>query len=54
MSARSDSPGETLIPNVRRIHRSRPPRMFLAALRAAGLHESRLADIASWVVKRHH
>jgi geranylgeranyl diphosphate synthase type II len=26
----------------------------IAALRSAGLHESRLADIASWVVKRHN
>lgn len=36
MTVRSDMPGDSLVPAVEARHRTRPPRLFLAALRAAG------------------
>ena len=36
LAAESETPGGTLLPELRRMHVSRPPRLFLAALRHAG------------------
>ena len=36
MIVRSEAPGESLVPSIEPKHRGRPPRLFLAALRAAG------------------